>query len=310
MAGNNPKIIIVGCGIVGLSTGVSIQNTIPNAEVMIVADAFLQDITSFGAAGIIRISSFKSGDTPTEEIGRRWFHDTYSLCTNLFNSPEAKKAGVSRISGYFLEGNKEELINLFDFVSRFLNNGGQIEKRTVKSLAEFAGKCDVVINCTGLRAKQLVGDNSIFGVRGQVFKVKAPWIKHFYYHNLNTYVIPGIDYVTIGGTRQLSEPANEINPFDSISIMEKAVRLVPSLKNAEVAKQWVGLRPTRHPIRVEKEILKFGDREVKVVHNYGHGGYGVTLCWGTARHATELLLEFLNGMGITKVTPASIPSML
>ncbi|KAG1670487.1 D-aspartate oxidase [Nymphon striatum] len=112
MAGNNPKIIIVGCGIVGLSTGVSIQNTIPNAEVMIVADAFLQDITSFGAAGIIRISSFKSGDTPTEEIGRRWFHDTYSLCTNLFNSPEAKKAGVSRISGYFLEGNKEELINV------------------------------------------------------------------------------------------------------------------------------------------------------------------------------------------------------
>ncbi|KAG1673114.1 D-aspartate oxidase [Nymphon striatum] len=146
---------------------------------------------------------------------------------------------------------------------QFLNNGGQIEKRTVKSLAEFAGKCDVVINCTGLRAKQLVGDNSIFGVRGQVFKVKAPWIKHFYYHNLNTYVIPGIDYVTIGGTRQLSEPANEINPFDSISIMERAVRLVPSLKNAEVAKQWVGLRPTRHPIRVEKEILKFGDREVK-----------------------------------------------
>jgi glycine/D-amino acid oxidase-like deaminating enzyme len=31
-----------------------------------------------------------------------------------------------------------------------------------------------------------------------------------------------------------------------------------------------------------------------VCHNYGHGGHGVTLSWGTAKHATKLVKELLN----------------
>ena len=47
----------------------------------------------------------------------------------------------------------------------------------------------------------------------------------------------------------------------------------------------VGLRPFRPSgFRVEREAL--GSKVV--VHNYGHGGGGITLCWGTARLATDL----------------------
>jgi D-amino-acid oxidase len=49
----------------------------------------------------------------------------------------------------------------------------------------------------------------------------------------------------------------------------------------------VGLRPYRPSgFRVEPDKLD----EKLVIHNYGHGGSGVTLCWGTARLALERAL--------------------
>ncbi len=47
----------------------------------------------------------------------------------------------------------------------------------------------------------------------------------------------------------------------------------------------VGLRPFRPSgFRVEREVL--GDKTL--VHNYGHGGGGITLSWGTAKLAVDL----------------------
>ncbi len=54
----------------------------------------------------------------------------------------------------------------------------------------------------------------------------------------------------------------------------------------------VGLRPYRTKgFRVEAERLG----EMLLVHNYGHGGGGVTLSWGTAHLAVELVLETESG---------------
>jgi D-amino-acid oxidase len=44
------------------------------------------------------------------------------------------------------------------------------------------------------------------------------------------------------------------------------------------------VRPT---IRVEAEQLPSG---VRLVHNYGHGGAGITVSWGCARDTAALLL--------------------
>jgi len=51
----------------------------------------------------------------------------------------------------------------------------------------------------------------------------------------------------------------------------------------------VGLRPARTSVRLEAERAG----EVTFVHNYGHGGSGVTLSWGCAEDATELVLAAL-----------------
>jgi D-amino-acid oxidase len=49
----------------------------------------------------------------------------------------------------------------------------------------------------------------------------------------------------------------------------------------------VGLRPARPAVRLEAEARPGGT----IVHNYGHGGAGVTLSWGCAAAATDLLLR-------------------
>lgn len=78
-------------------------------------------------------------------------------------------------------------------------------------------------------------------------------------------------------------------------IMQRCVDVCPGLvKDGEgiggldVIRHGVGLRPMRKGgMRVEKEV-KGG---VKVVHNYGHGGYGYQTSFGAAVEAVRLVCE-------------------
>jgi D-amino-acid oxidase len=57
-----------------------------------------------------------------------------------------------------------------------------------------------------------------------------------------------------------------------------------------IIREVVGLRPYR-PGGFVVEAKRFGNK--LVVHNYGHGGGGVTLSWGTASLAVDLARDFL-----------------
>lgn len=69
--------------------------------------------------------------------------------------------------------------------------------------------------------------------------------------------------------------------------------LVPVVVDpAQVIRTVAGLRPFRpRGFRVEREAL--GDKAL--VHNYGHGGGGITMSWGSARLATDLALPGHSG---------------
>ena len=55
-----------------------------------------------------------------------------------------------------------------------------------------------------------------------------------------------------------------------------------------------GLRPTRAGgVRLEMEVIRDAGDEIKVVHNYGHGGSGITLSWGCANEAVDLIIQDL-----------------
>ena len=58
-----------------------------------------------------------------------------------------------------------------------------------------------------------------------------------------------------------------------------------ALAHAAVLGVSVGLRPCRAVVRLELEEIG----EQRVIHNYGHGGAGVTLSWGCAEEVVRLI---------------------
>jgi len=198
--------------------------------------------------------------------------------------------------------------------ARFQEAGGSVLCRRVETFNDFAedivtksGKpFDAIFNCTGLGAKWLCDDKKVVPLRGQVIKVRAPWIKMFFYGDYDTYIIPGRDLVTLGGCRQLESYNEEVDRHDSTAIWERCTSLLPSLHKAEVVKEMVGLRPYRDSVRAEVEEIYLRrptgtSTRLKIIHQYGHGGYGVTSAPGSAKYAVELLQENLRGKNVLEM---------
>ncbi|EEB18573.1 D-aspartate oxidase, putative [Pediculus humanus corporis] len=176
---------------------------------------------------------------------------------------------------------------------RFKENGGRVIMKKINSINDLGEyKFDLIFNCSGFGAKYIFNDRKLVPIRGQVIKVKAPWLKNFFYADYDTYVIPGLENVTLGGCRHYDSYDLNINPYDSAAIWNRCVQLVPGLKNVKIEKEWVGLRPHRDPVRIQIESVKLNDKYLKCVHNYGHGGYGVTTAPGSAKLAVKLATDY------------------
>lgn len=159
--------------------------------------------------------------------------------------------------------------------------------RKVENLQSLLAQYDLVINCTGLGTKWLsdVDDESLDAVRGQIIRVKAPWLR-FGVLTSQFYILPNNHCVILGGTKQKGNYDLSVCPQTAERILTGCCRLIPSLAQAEKVKDQVGLRPSRNSVRIE-----FDPRTKRIIHNYGHGGSGVTLCWGSALEVVELVRE-------------------
>ena len=65
-------------------------------------------------------------------------------------------------------------------LAEFISLGGKlVTGKKVEDLGKIANqfRADVIFNCTGVWASQLTKDESMAPLRGQVMRVKAPWIK-------------------------------------------------------------------------------------------------------------------------------------
>jgi D-amino-acid oxidase len=173
---------------------------------------------------------------------------------------------------------------------RFRELGGDREQRELERLDE--PDADAVVNCCGVDARRLAGDDDVRPVRGQVAYVRTREALRFMVDehgpNALAYVLPRPDVTVLGGTAE--EGDWEIQPREEATreILAKARRLDPRLADAEYVGAGVGLRPARSEVRLEAETLADGR---PLVHDYGHGGSGFTLSWGCAEEVAELVLE-------------------
>ncbi|WP_405690789.1 FAD-dependent oxidoreductase [Streptomyces sp. NBC_01185] len=170
--------------------------------------------------------------------------------------------------------------------------GGVVERRTVRGLAEAAAEAPVVVNCTGLGARELVPDPGVRPVRGQLVVVENPGIDEWYTaadpaSSATTYLFPQPGGLVLGGTAETDDTRTEPDPRTAEEIVARCARVRPEIAGARVIGHRVGLRPARDAgVRIEAEELPGGGL---LVHNYGHGGAGVTVARGCARAAAQLV---------------------
>ena len=165
--------------------------------------------------------------------------------------------------------------------------GGSFVQSFVEDLNEVSG--EVVVNCVGLGARELCGDEEVRPARGQVIFIdQDPGIGHFAQQpETLTYTIPRSDGTVLGGTAQGDDWGMDIRAEDDKLILSKVEALWPELDRSRIIGGAVGLRPSRSEVRLEVEYI--GER--RVVHNYGHGGAGVTLSWGCAEEVANLVSQ-------------------
>lgn len=173
--------------------------------------------------------------------------------------------------------------------------GGRLVEQRISSLeAGFAlyPKARCWVHCSGIGARELCGEQSMIGVRGQTALVKAEQQSEFLSvvtgdKRRPVYVVPqGNGNVILGGCKIPGDSAADPDLVLAEEITNTAVSWCPALRDHEFIRHVIGWRPFREQgVRLELDRTA----TVPVVHNYGHGDVGVILAWGCADDAARLV---------------------
>lgn len=189
-----------------------------------------------------------------------------------------------------------QLIGLYE------ETGGIIRKT---SISRSDIEDDITFNCTGYGSKDLFNDNNLEPVRGYLGYIETnEKLKDSEYGGLFSYSydIDGKplyahsqkDRIVIGTTKIGESFSEEPKEFHATDQGENIPTYIYE-ENRQIIKENIGLDIedfTLHGTSGYRPYRKGGvriEKEDNIIHNYGHGGCGVTLSWGTAIKAIELI---------------------
>lgn len=324
---------IVGCGVIGLTTGIClnisgydtriITETIPNYNNYLnKSDGKIS--TEYAAASV-------KPSTIDHKYQREYIKELLELSIEIFESftdsdyvnyilhylggDDYKSPYYSNIVKNYRTNNENNPGNIsksavFDclfidmpcYISKLIkmyeDSGGIIKKRQIDTLQDIKNP----INCSGLGSKKLVNDHNIKPLKGYLAYVETDErIKKndkvvSYAYNIDdrsVYMYPQKERIVLGGTAYESEDKNNIKYYNTINsqvpehIIYENRKIIRNYFNLDIFDYDIygvyGYRPYREGgLRIEK------DRD-GYIHNYGHGGCGVTLSWGSALKVCEII---------------------
>lgn len=174
-------------------------------------------------------------------------------------------------------------------LGRCIAAGVQVKRSIIHDISDARDQhssgrsASIVINCTGLGAATLKGvqDPDVYSAQGQMAVIRNDTAGRITFisgtddgPDETTYIMPAGGGTIVGGCYQAGRTDPDPDPAMAERILERAVKLVPSLSDGrgrarlDVIRHGVGLRPVRKGgYRVEREQRQGWT----IVHNYGHG---------------------------------------
>lgn len=190
-------------------------------------------------------------------------------------------------------------------MNKVLNAGGKFVWDSVEKIEQVQRRYapDLIINCAGLGSRNLIGDRHCIPVQGGWLLYnnssiyEHPIVKEAHCTTIQEnkeggnfiFIVPrGTDKLIVGGFAVANDCSTECTTDNPLfkRIIKQNTRLLPWLKDIKPITHRVGLRPF-HQKGVRLEVDNSYD--VPVIHNYGHGGSGVTLSWGCALNVNKLI---------------------
>lgn len=306
------KVAVIGAGIIGLTSAIRLQEA--GFDVTIFAKEMPQNTTSTAAgavwwgygegkvrewarhsleifrqdiiSGIQGVESIRLHDVYRHQAESPWFHADVARCDAI---PESD-LNAPYVSGFLLD---IPLVNppvYLDYLqTKFIANGGEIVQKICQSLSDLSDDYPIIVNCTGLGARELAKDGDVYPIRGQTVIVSAPDVGEGFMDDEHfTYIFPRADGVVLGGMLQANQDNLVLDIEVRQDILLRCIQVDERLKDCPIIRETVGLRPGRSVVRLEAEQLS---DDCLVIHNYGHAGIGFTLSWGCAEDVVQLVQE-------------------
>ena len=312
MDSNLATIGVVGCGVAGLTTSIRLLQG--GKKVTILAKE-IPPFTTSDKAGAIWLP-YKIG--PRNKV-LSWALITYRKLERL---SKKKKTGVSMVhllrkgnvdqDNWWLEDLNNKLsrpiadvqndaeseyqvrvpfvdtpIYMHYLLRTFNKLGGKLIYRKVRNLYKLQKEYGTVVNCSGLGARKLCKDTKMYPIKGQIVLINpvagVDYIADDRPNRELTYIFPRSKDCILGGTSEDGVEDQQVDEKTTRDILMRCSQLVPQLENAKPHRVYVGIRPGRPEIRLEKEA------ELPLFHNYGHGGAGFTVSWGCAEEIWKLI---------------------
>ncbi|BBZ52455.1 FAD-binding oxidoreductase [Mycobacterium heidelbergense] len=318
MAGDPQQIVVVGAGVSGLTSAIRLAEA--GWPVRVWAAAMPRQTTS-AVAGAVWAPP-RPAERAATTLG--WTEHSLRVFRDLANDPgTGVRMAPALIVGEFIEATSPatglvpdlrpadpadvpegygtgfratlpmiDMPRYLAYLTRRLAAAGcPIEERPVRSLAEAADTAPIVVNCAGLAAGALAGDDTVRPLFGQHVVLTNPGLRQLFLE-INagpewTCYFPHPERVVCGGISIPGRWDTTPDPEVSDRILRRCRLVEPRLGEADVIETITGLRPDRPSVRVEVEPLG----RARCVHNYGHSSNGVTLSWGCARDVVRLVAD-------------------